>query len=357
MNSQPGLPRRSETAPPVRAPVAGPAAGRRPAGSGAPAGVTGAAGGSSTPRTASTAITAGTADAAAGAESPAGGVPAPITLRLADLDRTPLAGEGNYVWRVPFAGGRDGSAVLKVYFGSRSPLLYWKKTLGNRLLTGRSSHLPRARFQQEVDCIRLWERHGFRCFGMHPEVRVEGLPDGGYMLFDWMPGRHFREYFRDEAVPLQERLATWRRWIPEWHRRHAIAVREREPRLIHENGDVKHVMLWEGGFLNFDFEICFTSRDVRDLVGREILAYMRSVGKFFGEDLYERMIDELVAHYPDKVLLLSAWEHAFRNHNPVVRLGRFLDRTLKPRHRQRFSKYAVALDIKRRLDALSLARS
>jgi hypothetical protein len=149
-------------------------------------------------------------------------------------------------------------------------------------------------------------------------------------------------------------MATWRRWVPEWHRRHAIAVREREPRLIHENGDVKHVMLWEGGFLYFDFEICFTSRDVRDLVGREMLAYMRSVGKFFGEELYERMTDELVAHYPDKTLLLAAWEHAFRNPNLVIRAGRFLDRTLKPRHQRRWSKYQVALDLKRRLDALSL---
>ena len=87
---------------------------------------------------------------------------------------------------------------------------------------------------------------------------------------------------------------------------------------------------------------------------RELLAYMRSVGKFFGEELYERMTDELVAHYPDKTLLLAAWEHAFRNPNLVIRAGRFLDRTLKPRHQRRWSKYHVALDLKRRLDALSL---
>ena len=62
--------------------------------------------------------------------------------------------------------------------------------------------------------------------------------------------------------------------------------------LIHENGDVKHVMLWQGGFTYFDFEICFRSRNVRDLVGREILAYMRSTGKFFGDELYERLMDE-----------------------------------------------------------------
>jgi hypothetical protein len=280
---------------------------------------------------------------------------APVVLKLQDLPRDQLAGEGNYLWKIPFEGGNDGFAVLKVYYGSRSPLLYVKKTIGNLLLTGRSSHMPRARYRTEVACARLWERHGFRCFGMHPEVRVEGLPDEGYMLWDWTPGRHFREYFRDTSVPLEERMATWMRWLPEWHRRHAIAVRDREPLLIHENGDVKHVMLWEGEFVSFDFEISFRSRNVRDLVGRELLAYMRSVGKFFGDALYERMMDLLVEHYPDKDLLLSGWEHAFHNHNPLVRLARRLDVALKPRHGGRYSKYSVARDLKRRLDAASLA--
>lgn len=289
-----------------------------------------------------------------GAAHPPGPRPAPRTLRLADLPREPLAGEGNYVWKIPFEGGTDGLAVLKVYFGSRHPALHWKKTLGNVLLTGRSSHMPRARFATEVACIEVWERHGFRCFGIHPEVRVEGLPEGGYMVYDWTPGLHFREYFRDESVPLEERMATWRDWVPEWCRRHQAAVRAREPRLIHENGDVKHVMLWQGGYVYFDFEVQFTSRDVRDLVGRELLAYMRSVRKFFGEALYARMLDELVAHYPDPDLLLAGWEHAYRNRNPVMRVARALDRTLKPRHQSPHSKYTVARDLKQVLDGASL---
>jgi hypothetical protein len=303
---------------------------------------------------------AGPQGGAAGDRPPARGqagaapVPAPRTLRLDQLEREPLAGEGNYVWKIPFEGGQDGCAVLKVYFGSRHPALHWKKTLGNRLLTGRSSHMPRARFRTELACIEVWERHGFRCFGIHPEVTVEGLPADGYMVYDWTPGRHFREYFRDEGIPLEQRMATWRDWVPEWCRRHQTAVREREPRLIHENGDVKHVMLWQGGYVYFDFEVQFTSRDVRDLVGREILAYMRSVGKFYGEPMYERMLDELVEHYPDKALLHCAYEHAYRNRNPVLRVARTLDRLLKPRHRARFSKYTVGRDIGQRLDALSL---
>jgi hypothetical protein len=275
----------------------------------------------------------------------------PVVLRLEGLEKTTLAGEGNYLWKVPLRGGW---AVVKVYFGSRSPLLYWKKTFGNVLLTGRSSHMPRARCRTEQTSIDRWESHGFRCFPRYPEVTVEGLPRDGYMVFAWVPGRHFREYFKDASLPLEERMATWRRWLPEWCRRHRIAVDTRDNYLIHENGDVKHVMLWQGDFVYFDFEMVYTSKDVRNLVGREILAYMRSCGRFFGDDLYERMMDELVAHYPDKALLLSAWQCAFADPNPLMRFARLLDRTLKPANRKRYSKYEVARDLKRRLDAASL---
>jgi hypothetical protein len=281
------------------------------------------------------------------------GTPAPVVIRLEDIDKTPLAGAGNYLWKVPL---RDGHAVVKVYFGSRSRLLYWKKSFGNVFLTGRSSHMPRARRATELESVRRWEAHGFRCFPLHPEVEVTGLPERGYAVFGWVPGRHFREYFKDKEVPLEERMATWRRWVPEWHRRHAAAVAESDPYLIHENGDVKHVMLWEGGFVYFDFEMVYTGRDVRMLVGREILAYMRSVGRFFGEELYERMADELVAAYPDKALLMSAWESAYCPSGLGMRVARFLDRTLKPSNRKRWSKYRVAQDLKRRLDEASLAR-
>jgi hypothetical protein len=149
-------------------------------------------------------------------------------------------------------------------------------------------------------------------------------------------------------------MDLWRRWVPEWHRRHKAAVETGDNRLVHENGDVKHVMLWEGGFVYFDFEMIYTSKHIRALVGREILAYLRSVGRFYGPELYRRMLDELITHYPDKSLLLAAWEFAWQHPNPVWRVLRTLDRVLKPSNRRRWSKYRVASDVKRRLDDASL---
>ena len=279
--------------------------------------------------------------------------PERVVLRLEDIpDKEHLAGAGNWLWKIPFRGNY---AVLKGYFGNRVPLLHWKKSLGNLLLTGRTGHLPRTRCRVENECIDVWEKHGFRCFGRHPEVVFDDLPEGLYTLFEYVPGEHFRTYFADASTPEDERMATWVRWLPEWHRRHAAAIEHGEPRLIHENGDVKHVMLWEGGFLYFDFEIVFRSRNIRDLVGRELLAYMRSTGKFFGDHLYDRMMDLLVEHYPDKSLLYGAYEHAFENPNPFTRIGRRLDYKLRSKSRKKYSKYSVALDLKRRLDAASLA--
>lgn len=274
------------------------------------------------------------------------------TVSLADIDKTPLAGAGNYLYRFQ-VGEHD--CVLKIYEGSRSPLLYWKKTFGNVVLTGRSSHMPAPRCRIEVDCVRTWSGHGFRCFGLYPNIEIPELSRDVYMVYEYVGGRHFREYFKDQSIPLEERMDLWRRWIPEWHRRHAIAVETNDNRLIHENGDVKHVMLHEGDFVYFDFEMIYTSGNLHMLVGREILAYMRSVGRFFGDEMYDRMLSILIETYPDKALLMSSWEFAFRNASLFMRGARWLDRTLKPSNKRKYSKYQVARDIKGRLDAASLA--
>ncbi len=281
--------------------------------------------------------------------------PAATTIQLADIDKSNMAGAGNYLWRHTLADGAE--IVLKFYYGSRSPLLYMKKSFGNVVLTGRSGHMPTTRCSMEAACVAAWEKHGFRCFGTFPQVTVDGLPRDGYMAFEYVPGRHFREYFQDKQIPLEERMETWRRFIGEWHRRHAAAVATGDQRLIHENGDVKHVMLWQGEFVYFDFEMIYTSRDVRMLVGREICAYMRSVGRFFGDAMYERMTAELVEHYPDKALLMTTWEWGFHHSSLFTRFIRKLDYALKPKNRKKHSKYDVALELKRRLDEQSLTRS
>jgi len=262
-------------------------------------------------------------------------------LRFEDLRRFLLLRNGNDLYKVPFRGG---FAVLKVYFGSRSAWEYATKSIGNLLFGSQTSFMPRARRRTELACLELWKEAGFRVPEVYRDVEVEGLPVDGYALLEYVEGPRFVHYFADGDLPVDERVATWRRFLPIWHRRHALAIERREPRLVHENGDLKHVfILADGDFLFFDFEMVYRSRErVREFVSREILAYLKSLGRQVGAALWPAFLAETVRHYPDRAILDLTWRYAFDNPNPLLRGARWLDRRLKPGARKPFSKYQVA---------------
>ena len=263
-------------------------------------------------------------------------------IRFDDLSPYLLLKNGNYLYKVPF---RDGFAVLKVYYGDRSLLKYITKTLGNVLVSNQTSFMPLARWQTEYECLNLWRDAGFRVFDTYDDVIVEGcLPRKGWRLFEYVDRPRFIHYFADLEVPLDERLDMWKRFLPVWHHRHRLALERSEPKLIHENGDLKHVMIMDDGqFLFFDFEMCYRSRrKVKDLVAREILAYLKSLGKTVGEAHWDLFMKVTVEEYSDRNLLEHTYTFAFRNPNPLLRAARMLDRKLKPRAGKPFSKYNTA---------------
>ena len=120
----------------------------------------------------------------------------------------------------------------------------------------------------------------------------------------------------------------------------SLAIERSEPRLIHENGDLKHVMIMDDvQFLFFDFEFVYRSPNlVREVVAREILAYLRSLCKTV-RDHWPLFLEETIEHYPDRDVLESAYTLFFRHPNPMFRTMRFLDRVLKPGSWKKFSKY------------------
>ena len=95
------------------------------------------------------------------------------TLRFDDLQQYLLLKNGNYLYKVPF---RDGHAVLKVYFGSRSRWQHLTKSFGNLVFANQTSFMPRTRRRVEYECLKLWEEAGIRVFGTYDDVVVEGLP-------------------------------------------------------------------------------------------------------------------------------------------------------------------------------------
>ena len=266
------------------------------------------------------------------------------TLRFDDLGKFLLHKNGNYLYKVPFQGRE---AVLKVYYGSLSMARYALKSAGNVLLANQSAVMPWSRRRTELDCIRLWGEAGFRVFGVYDAV-VEGLPDEGYALYEWVDAPRFVTYFADRSVPLETRLATWRRFLPVWHRRHRLAVDRREPRFVHENGDLKHVMIVGDEFLFFDFETVFRSRSrVREVVAREILCYLKSMARTVGDE-FETFLAATVESYPGRDLLAYTHEFAFADPNPLVRAGRKIDLAFRERAQKPSSKYRIAA----RLDSL-----
>jgi len=263
-------------------------------------------------------------------------------IRFDDLSPYLLLKNGNYLYKIPF---RDGYAVLKVYYGDRSLLKYITKTLGNILVSNQTSFMPIARWQTEYECLKLWREAGFRVFNTYDDVIVKGcVPRRGWRLFEYVDRPRFIHYFADSRVPVDERLDMWKRFLPVWQHRHRLALERSEPKLIHENGDLKHVMIMDDGqFLFFDFEMCYRSRrKVKDLVAREILAYLKSLGKTVGEAHWDRFMKVTVEQYSDRDLLEHTYTVAFRNSNLLLRAARMLDRRIKPRAKKPFSKYNTA---------------
>jgi len=272
-------------------------------------------------------------------------------LRFDDLTPYLPLKNGHYLYKVPFRGGH---AVLKVYYGDRNLFQYVSKTLGNVLINNQTSFMPLGRWRTEKEAMRLWRDAGFRVFDIYEDVVVQGcVPEKGYTLFEYVDRPRFVHYFADAAVPLEERLRTWRRFIPVWHRRHRLAIERREPWLVHENGDMKHVMIMEDGrFLFFDFEMCYRSAArTKEFVAREILSYLKSLGKTVGCELWDDFLRVAVEEYPDRELLEYTYDYAFRNPNLFLRAARWLDRRIKRGSRKPYSKYNTA----RRLRALMQA--
>ena len=220
--------------------------------------------------------------------------------------------------------------------------IHYSNSISN-FFEGQTSFMPRARMLNEKRCLKIWRKAGIRVYDTYEDVIVKGLPEGGYMLFEYLSTVKFIDYFGDASVALEDRLHTYRRFLKEWHRRHAMAIKQKEPRLVHENGDMKHVMIVDDQFLFFDFEMVYRSgRRVTEFVTREILAYLKSLGKTVGPELFPVFIKETIDHYPDTELLQNTYRIMFAHPSPIHRMARILDRRFSSGAKKTFSKHNVA---------------
>ncbi|MHC4390582.1 MAG: hypothetical protein ACYS22_04595 [Planctomycetota bacterium] len=280
----------------------------------------------------------------------------PEVLTFESLEPHLLLKNGNFLYKVPHG---DGFVVVKVYYGSRGAVSRVVKSVENVMLAGQTSYMPMTRLRIERECIEIWKKHGFRVFDIYDHIKVVApeCPDPGYLVLEYVNRPKLIERMTDESVPIDDRFKLWNHWLVEWSRRHDIAIAEREPRLVHENGDGKHVMLMEdGSYLWFDFEMIWRSRrKVRDHVSHEIMQYLWHTHKTIADEHRERLLDETIANYPVRARLEETFGYFFQHPNPFHRLGRVLDRAFFKRTKKPTSKYNVARKLKARLAAAAAA--
>lgn len=268
-----------------------------------------------------------------------------VTLRFDDLERYLFLRNGNVLYKIPFRGGW---AILKLYYGSRSQLGYAYKTFVHVCFENHTSLMPRARRRVEWECLRLWRDCGFRVFDTYDDVRVEGLPDGGYTLFEYVQGTLFEEYFSDPGRTLEDKLSLWRRFLADWQRRHRLAIERREPRLVHENGTLEHVLIDGDALLYFDLEMAYRSRRrVKEFVAREILSFLRSLGRCVASEEWDAILRATVEGYEDRELIEYACRLACQNPNPFRRIADRVDPLLKPAHKRPFARIHVGRRLER----------
>lgn len=270
-------------------------------------------------------------------------------LTFEDLTPYLLLKNGNFLYKVPFG---DDWAVLKIYYGSRGTLGRLRKSLANVLYSGQTSYMPKTRCRIERECLALWRSHGFRVFDNYEDVTVDapGCVPGGYLLLECVEAPKLLDILQDEQQPLEDRFALYRKFLQEWSHRHDLAISEREPRLVHENGDLGHVMILDEGFLWFDFEMVYRyPSNVREYVNHEIVQYIWDTHKNIPLDIRDRFLDETVRHYPDRSRLAGVYDHFYNHPNPILRGARSFDRRYRKRARKPTSKYNVVLKLREKL--------
>jgi hypothetical protein len=236
--------------------------------------------------------------------------------------------------------------VVKIYHHKRGPLQRFFSGLEN-YITGRSPLDPRSRFSTEKKTLNIWQENGFDVFrrsNQSPPVSI----DFPHLVFEYVSGRTLKEYFLDSAIGKAEKLNTFKRFIPDWSRRHALAFETRNHYLIQERATLQHVFMSaeDDRLIYYDFEIVFTPRhSLPAIIAREIAGYIRSLFSVVPKDDFNDYLDILIREYPHQEFLHYPYDYFFQHPNRLLRLLYSIDRQ-RSRNRRPHSKYNIALKIR-----------
>ena len=231
--------------------------------------------------------------------------------------------------------------VIKYYHHKRDQPQRLFSQLEN-YLSGRSGVSPQRRFCNEKQCLQIWRENGFEVFRQcneFPFISI-GAP---HLIFEYVPGRTLKDFFLDREIPKTDKLGAFKRFLPEWGRRHFLAYKNKNRKLIQEHATFQHVYMSaeDQRFIFYDFEVVYTHRySLPGLIGCEIAGYIRSLPT---EDL-DDYLRILIRDYPYPQFLSYPYHYFFRHPNLCLRFLHAVDRQL-PRNRRPRSRYNIALRI------------
>jgi hypothetical protein len=215
-------------------------------------------------------------------------------------------GDGRHLVLKVELGGRP--AVVKLYGRKRDWLRDWLRDVGQRLLVGKSGMTPAARCRTERETLALWRAHGFDVpaaldLPLPPEVPPLRL------VSEWIEGRLLQVPIRDPDVPLAEKQRLVARLAAEWGRRHELALRLREPRLLQTHAMLGHVLWVAAGataagsaerLVTFDFEVTWARRAASPRrVAQELMQLLESIAAFAPLQEIGPLIAAFAAAYPE----------------------------------------------------------
>jgi hypothetical protein len=231
--------------------------------------------------------------------------------------------------------------VIKHYDHKRGHLQRQLMNLEN-YLCGQSGTSPQCRFQTEKNVLEIWRENGFDVF-CEPDEPLPICIDAPHLVFEYVPGQTMKQYFLDHKIPKADKLDIFKRFIPEWAKRHFLAYTNENHNLLQEHPTFQHVYMSakDQRFIFYDFEVVYTRRHhLPGLIGREIAGYIRSLPP---EDL-DDYLRILIREYPHPEFLYYPFNYFFSHPNLLIRFLYALDRQTLRNRRPR-SKYNIALQI------------
>ena len=244
---------------------------------------------------------------------------------------------GNRIW---LARTADGTVIQKLYAPHDHGPRYWARLLLERLGARKTPTTVRARWRTERELLRVWRAAGCDV-PQDLSERHPALVHGPVTILERVEGPLLGHVLGSGRLSEQERVDLLTRFAAAWGRRHRLAIEQRDARLVQEHGTFLHVIMAPGRLVTIDLEQAYhPRRDVRPLVTREIVAYVRSLAKRVDEARLAADLRILVAAYPDRSLL----EAAVREYVDSPRLVWRLDRRLRRDRGRALGKYgALAL--------------